>query len=162
MCVTADKGYVCLPTSIWVISKAVISPISFWLSHDNWWFLWMLSEGTELCCTPQGRSPPSPLSLVVYTYLVSAPRPWQQLVLRFGWKLITPWRSPAKKREGFLKGVNWGCLFWVTLFRTGKSDSMCRVMCSMCRVCATRSLLGSPHPGNNFRSPTCGCSFSLK
>lgn len=41
---------------------------------------------------------------LVYTYLVSAPRPWQQLVLRFGWELITPWRGPAKRRGGFFKG----------------------------------------------------------
>lgn len=127
--------------SLWSIS-------CFLLSHVNpYWFLWTLSGQKVLSCTPQGSLPPKPLPPLVYTYLVSAPRPWQQLVLRFGWELITPWWSPAKRRGGGLKGVNWGFLFWVTLFCTGKSDSMRRVICSMCRVCVCHqqsSLVLSP------------------
>lgn len=72
-----------------------------------------------------------PHSPLVYTYLAGAPRPWQQLVLRFGWELITPWWSPAKRRGGFFKGSK----LRFSLFRTGKSDSMRRVISSMCRVC---------------------------
>lgn len=128
------------------------------LSHVNsYWFLWTLSGGAESVFAPHGSPPPSSLSLVVYTYLVSAPRPWQQLVLRFGWELITPLRRPAKKRVGILKRVKWGCLFWVTLFRRGKSDSMRRVICSMC---ATTRLLRSL-AGDHLRSTLMNCFPNL-
>lgn len=80
---------------LWSISCFLPSPV------NSWWSLWTPSCQKLQSCTPQGSPPPSPLPPLVYTYLVSAPRPWQQLVLRFGWELITPWWSPAKSRGGF-------------------------------------------------------------
>lgn len=139
-----------LPCFIWLISFQ-LSPFPrcnhsiscFFLSHVNsYWFLWTLPCQKVPICAPQGSPPPSPLPPLVYTYLVSSPRPWQQLVLRFGWELITSSWSPAKRRAGFLKGVKWGFLFWVTLFHMGKSDR--RVICSMCRVCVPPAVFSAP------------------
>lgn len=97
-----------------------------------------MSEGTELCAPFS-----SLLTRTVYIlyYLFNAPRPWQQLVLRFGWELITPWRSPAKKEGMVLKGRKLRFSFLVSLFLMGKSNSMRCVICSMCGGCHQQSSL---------------------
>lgn len=111
-----------------------------------------MSEVTDLHPPGQQTTLPSPISLV-YTYLVP-PDPDSSWCWGLGGSSLLLGGALPKRRKGFLKGVNWGFLFWVSLFCTGKSDSMRRVICSMCRVCATSRQPWSPNTGNNFRSPS--------
>lgn len=111
-----------------------------------------MSEVTDLHPPGQQTTLPSPISLV-YTYLVP-PDPDSSWCWGLGGSSLLLGGALPKRRKGFLKGVNWGFLFWVSLFCTGKSDSMRRVICSMCRVCATSRQPWSSNTGNNFRSPS--------
>lgn len=90
-----------------------------------------------------------------YLYLVNAPRPWQQLELRFGWELITPWRSPAKK-EGmvFLKGRKLRFSFLGYFISYGQIRL--HAWCDLFHVwCVPPAVISGPltRTGNNFRSP---------
>lgn len=118
-----------------------------------------MSTLTEHSCVGRYRAaayhfPPSPP--LAHAYLVSAPRPRQQLVLRFGWELITPWWSSAKRRGGFfffLKGVNWGFSFWGYFISYGQIQlHPCDVWCVPCVARVPPAVIsGLLDPGNNFR-----------
>lgn len=100
--------------------------------------------------------PPTPHPPLVYTYLVSFPQTLTaagaEVWVGAHYLFMEPSQKEGRVFFFFWKGVKWGFLFWVTLFCMGKSDH--GVICSMCRVCATSSILCTPHPGNNFRSPS--------
>lgn len=146
--VCLDAFKVCFPAAIPSddFTAFILSDVNSYRS------LWTLTcrevlQHTEPCVPHRAdrhAAPPLPSTLLVYTCLVSCP---QTLTAAGAEVWVGAHYSLAEpcQKEGrvFLKGVNWGFLFWVTLFRTA-NPTPCVVWSVPCVVCVPPAVSSGP------------------